>query len=104
MKIPKFFLAALVINICLLVAYEVIYVRDLFDFTMKMINPDSMVLWWSPFVIDMPFGVHSNGTYGDGVAWMPNYIFFILVGMVCFNLIVIGVIEQKALRQRTITS
>ena len=95
MRFPKFFLTALVINVGLLVAYEVIYVKDLFDFTMKIINPDSMVLRWSPFLIDMPFGAHADGALADGVVWIPNYIFFILVGMVCFNLTVIWILEQR---------
>lgn len=53
-----------------------------------------MVLTWTPFVIDMPFGAHADGALADGIAWMLNFIFFILVGMVFSNLIVIWKLEK----------
>ncbi len=102
-KFPKFFLLALVVNVCLLTAYEVVYTGDLLAFAMRT-NTDyrfTHVPYWSPFLIEMGYGYGNNGFTGDGIAQMPNSIFFILVGMVCFNLIVIGIIEQKSLRQRT---
>jgi hypothetical protein len=78
----------------------VIYARDLLDFAIETVHPGSMELWWSPFWIQMPFATEGEGFFADGAVLMPNFVFFILVGMVCFNLIVIWIVEQKYLRQK----
>jgi hypothetical protein len=94
----RMFQVAFVANVVLLAAYEVLYCNQLFNSTWERIRPDSMDFSWSPFVISMPYGDHEEtilGTmYADGIVTVPNFIFFILVAMVCFNLIVIWKLEK----------
>ncbi len=94
-KLGKAFRIALIMNIALLIAHEVFYSLELLYFAKAAIMPDSITLMWTPIAISMPFGKHEGSIYADGVAIMPNLTFFILLGIVCFNLYVIWRIEKS---------
>ena len=94
-KLGKAFKFPLIIHLSLLIAHEVFYSAELLDFARKTISPDSISLMWTPIAISMPFGKHEGSLYADGVAIMPNLTFFILLGIVCFNLYVIWRIEKS---------
>lgn len=94
-ELTKTFSIALIVNLSLLIAYEVFYSAELLDFAKRTINPDSISLTWTPIVITMPFGTHQGNVYADGVVLMPNLIFFILLALVCFNLYAIWRIERS---------
>jgi hypothetical protein len=99
-KMSKRFLIALVTNFSLLIAYEVFYSAELLEFAKKIIQPDSISLLWTPIFIAMPFGTHSGTIYGDGIATISNLTFFILLGIICFNLYVIRRLETKLVSSR----
>ena len=89
------FRIALLVNLSLLIAYEVFYSAELLDFATRIIHPDSISLTWTPIAIMMPFGTHQGTVYADGVALMSNLTFFLLLALVCFNLYVIWRIEKS---------
>ena len=95
----KTFLVAVVVNLFLLVAYEVGYYLHLLDFINRTFHPDDILFSWTPFIIqirfDVPMEAVSPAYYGYGSVSIHNFIFSILVAIACFNLFVIWKLEKN---------
>ena len=68
----KAFWIALVVNLCLLIGYEVVYSIQMFDFVWKTVRPSSMSFSWTPFFLSMSFG--STIDTGEGMLYADGWV------------------------------
>ncbi len=96
----RVFPVAVVLNLVLLVAYEVANSFVLLDFFRRSVSSNVAGFNWSPIMHAIGFGTTSvapDGTLiaGDGVTLIPNLHFLALVGLVCANLYIIWKLEKN---------
>ncbi len=97
----KFFLIAVVLNLALLIAYEIAHSFALLDFVKRSISANIAGFTWTPFTISIGYGistVNPNGSIiaADGAVLIPNLQFFLLLSAICANLYIIWKIDRKS--------
>jgi hypothetical protein len=90
-----------VLNLALLLAYEIAHSFVLLDFVKRSISANIAGFTWTPFVINISYGISTLNPDGsiiavDGVALFPNVQFFLILSAVCANLYIIWKLDQKS--------